>query len=129
MKPELEICQVCPIKDTCHPALNPERFNNKSGKPGLITPEYYQFYFICRHYTCNNEGRKGARLAIESGSFRDFSLHNGEIISAVPFGSKDKNTAERAYRIADARGNVYSLQGGKYYPTGLNVFISHSSVL
>jgi hypothetical protein len=119
MSIECVCCKACPLVRVCSPGLRPERIrpNGTIDKniQNMKLPE------SCRHNSCE-DGKAEARIATGKPS-RNYTVtdYSGtpKSINGCAFGTSDKPTEAKEYRIVDTDTNeIYSSQDGIYRPTG-----------
>lgn len=114
MKNEGEPCKSCFIGDVCR-IKDPVTINGKLPVSGTN----------CVHNTCGSDGEQSARRAWSSNQFQPLSLANGEVVSAVRFGSDGKPTHRSRHfeRYVTPGGEIVSKTKGGYVKTGQKIAV------
>jgi len=84
----------------------------------------------CVHHTCQELGMVCAYFALRYGISTQFTLSDGNVINAVPFGSLEKSTDDpngEFVRIVDvSTGEIHSKKrAGEFLPSGQKVPVPH----
>jgi len=122
MNKEYAMCNGCPIRLECHPALTPQAISD-DGLRLLPISKNDEKSWHCSSFTCLRDGMRGARDAKQNGNFtwRTIVELSGRErrVKAAAFGSPSKRTDILELRVITRTRRLYSLgEDGRYYRAG-----------
>lgn len=115
MRPGHGFCESCPLRSYCDPNLFPENFDGKVGAYQSLPTRTLGRHFmhtLCRHFTCDDNGREAAVQQLNLISSRGYgqfsailSFGRRIILNGRVFHSSDKPNDDR---LVDLDGYIFS---------------------